>query len=57
VIGDQWPATEGGKMSTKVKTYKDLLVWHKGIELTKEVYMVVKKFPKEETYVLSDQMR
>ena len=44
-------------MSEKVKSYKDLWVWQKGIELVKEVYQVVKKFPREETYVLSDQLR
>jgi four helix bundle protein len=44
-------------MNKKVKSYKDLIIWQKGIELTKEIYRVVKKFPKEETYVLSDQLR
>lgn len=44
-------------MSEKVKSYKDLLIWQKGIELIKEVYQIVKKFPREETYVLSDQLR
>jgi four helix bundle protein len=44
-------------MSERVKSYKDLLIWQKGIELIKEVYQVVKKFPKEETYVLGDQLR
>jgi four helix bundle protein len=44
-------------MDKKVKSYKDLIIWQKGIELTKEIYKVVKKFPKEETYVLSDQLR
>ena len=44
-------------MNKKVKSYKDLIIWQKGIELTTEIYRVVKKFPKEETYVLSDQLR
>ena len=44
-------------MSERVKSYKDLLIWQKGIELIKDVYQVVKKFPREETYVLSDQLR
>lgn len=38
-------------------SYKDLIVWKRGIELTKEVYRLVKLLPKEETYALSDQMR
>ena len=40
-----------------IKSYKDLDVWKKSIELVKEVYILVKYLPKEETYALSDQMR
>ena len=40
-----------------VTTFKDLIVWQKAMELVKETYILVKKLPKEETYVLSDQMR
>lgn len=44
-------------MSEKVKSYRELLVWQKGIELVKEIYEVIKMFPKEETYALCDQLR
>ena len=37
--------------------YKELIVWQKSMDLVSEVYKLVKKLPKEETYVLSDQMR
>ena len=37
--------------------YKDLTAWQKSMELVKELYCLVKKLPKEETYSLSDQMR
>jgi four helix bundle protein len=47
----------GVKVGEKVKSYKDLLIWQKGIELIKEIYRVINKFPKEETYVLSDQLK
>lgn len=40
-----------------VKDYKDLIVWQKSMDLLVEVYRLVKKLPKEETYALSDQMR
>ena len=40
-----------------MKNHKELTVWQKSIELVKEVYRLVKKLPKEETYALSDQMR
>ena len=38
-------------------SYKDLTVWQKAMDLTEEVYRLVKRLPKEETYSLSDQMR
>lgn len=40
-----------------MKNHKELTVWQKAMELVKEVYRLVKKLPKEETYALSDQMR
>ena len=39
------------------KDHKDLIVWQKSMDLLVEVYRLVKKLPKEETYALSDQMR
>lgn len=32
-------------------------MWQKAIDLTIEIYTIVKQLPQEETYVLSDQMR
>ena len=40
-----------------MKNHKELTVWQKAMELVVEVYGLVKKLPKEETYALSDQMR
>lgn len=37
--------------------YRDMIVWQKAMELVKEIYILVKNLPKEETYALSDQMR
>ncbi len=42
---------------TEVKTYRDLTVWRKSIELVKAVYVLSRLFPKEELYVLTAQMR
>ena len=47
----------GQKMGNRVKSYKDLIVWQKSMDLVIEIYKLVKKLPKEETYSLSDQMR
>jgi len=40
-----------------IKSYKDLTIWQKSMDLTEEIYRLVKFLPKEETYALSDQMR
>lgn len=39
------------------KTFKDLIVWQKAMELAVGVYSIVRFLPKEETYALSDQIR
>jgi len=41
----------------KVESFKDLIVWQKGIELVNEIYKVTKHFPKEELYGLTSQAR
>ncbi|HLB73816.1 MAG TPA: four helix bundle protein [Sedimentisphaerales bacterium] len=41
----------------KVKDYKDLNVWQKGIEIVDKIYSMAAKFPKEEVYGLVVQMR
>ena len=38
-------------------SYQNLIVWQKAMELTAEIYKLVKKLPKFEMYSLSDQMR
>jgi len=39
------------------KSYKDLFVWQKGIQLVGDVYAITGKLPKEEIYCLAAQMR
>jgi four helix bundle protein len=41
----------------KVKDYKDLKVWQKGIDIVDKVYAITAAFPKEELYGLVIQMR
>lgn len=41
----------------KVKDYKDLDVWNKGIEITDLVYELTDKFPNTENYGLVSQIR
>lgn len=40
-----------------VRSYSELKVWQKSMDLAVDVYTVIKKLPKEEQYVLSDQIR
>lgn len=40
-----------------MQSYKDLIVWQKSIALVTEVYELVKLFPREEIYALSNQIR
>ena len=41
----------------KVKDYKDLRVWQKGIEIVDKIYSATYRFPKNELYGLVSQMR
>ena len=40
-----------------MKTHKDLDIWKLGIELVAEIYRITNKFPKEELFCLTSQMR
>lgn len=40
-----------------IKSYKDLIVWQKAMELVKEIFRLTSKFPKSEIYGLVSQMR
>ena len=40
-----------------MNSYKDLIVWKKSVELVIQLYDYIQAFPKNESYVLSDQMR
>ena len=39
------------------ENYQTLDVWKKYMDLVEEIYRLLKKLPKEETYALADQMR
>jgi four helix bundle protein len=59
VISGQWPVIrkERRRMIERVRSYKDLKVWQKGIELVPRVYKILRSFPKEERFAMVDQMR
>lgn len=41
----------------KFSDYKNLIVWQKSIDLVIDIYEILKLFPKEERYALSDQIK
>jgi len=45
------------KMEEKIKSFKDLKIWQKGIEIVTDIYTLTKKFPKEELFSLTSQLR
>ena len=42
---------------SKIKVFTDLVAWQEGHKLVLILYRITQKFPKEETYSLTDQMR
>jgi four helix bundle protein len=42
---------------SKIQSYKDLLIWQKGIEITEKVYLLTKSFLSEEIYSLTNQIK
>jgi four helix bundle protein len=44
-------------MKANARSYKDLVVWQKGIALAKVIYQLTGKFPSEEKFGLVAQMR
>lgn len=40
-----------------LRSYKELKVWQKSIDLVDDVYRLTRDFPKSETYGLSSQMQ
>jgi len=43
-------------MNSEIRSFEDLKVWQLGREIRSEIFELVKRFPKVETYRLSDQM-
>lgn len=40
-----------------VKSYRDLLAWQRAMDLAEGVYVVTRRFPREEIYGLTSQVR
>jgi four helix bundle protein len=44
-------------MSEMIQSFRDLRVYQASFELQQQVFEITKRFPKEETYSLTDQIR
>jgi four helix bundle protein len=40
-----------------IRTFRDLIVWQRGKEIAKEIYLATKAMPRSEEFGLSNQMR
>ena len=40
-----------------MQSYRELIVWQKGIKLVADIYEITSKFPKEEIFGITSQMR
>jgi four helix bundle protein len=40
-----------------IKSFKNLVVWQKSFDLTKQIYLITEKLPRNEQFGLSSQMR
>ena len=40
-----------------LKTYRELTVWQKAMDLVEVIYLLAKQFPKEEIYALGSQIK
>ncbi len=43
--------------SKEIKNHKDLIVWQKSVDLSVLIYEATEKFPREEMYGITSQMR
>lgn len=42
---------------SQIKDYKDLIIWQKGLDIAEKCYLLTKKYPKDELYAMTSQIR
>jgi four helix bundle protein len=47
----------GVAVAEKIVTHRDLQVYQRAFDAQKQIFQITKRFPKEETYSLTDQIR
>jgi four helix bundle protein len=41
----------------RIRSYRDLDIWKLGIQVAKEIYELTERFPKQEMYIMTAQLR
>ena len=54
---DEGPASGSSMIRTPVRSYQDLIVWQRSMELVDAVYDVVVTLPRDERFELASQLR
>lgn len=49
--------TAAGTPKSRVQTFRDLIVWQRGMALAREIYKLTERMPKAELFGLTSQMR
>jgi hypothetical protein len=55
--GEQRSAVKNNQGLKMVRTFRDLVVWNKAMDLVTEIYRLTKPFPKDELFGLTGQLR
>ena len=59
--GAQWTMNMSGKIAgdrpVAARSFRELIVWQRGIELATAIYLLTRDFPRQETYGLTGQLR
>jgi four helix bundle protein len=59
VVSGQWldSLLSTGSLPVTIRSFQDLVVWQRGIELVEQVYKMTTTFPKDEVFGLRSQLR
>jgi four helix bundle protein len=57
VASGQWPVEAEAFLDKPVRSYQDLMAWQKAMDLVTEIYQASHKFPREEIFALTSQLR
>lgn len=44
-------------MNKEIKSYKDLIIWQKSLDLAGDIYRLIKTFPENEKFLLCSQLQ